>query len=296
MARSQVASDNFNRANGTLGSDWAQLNTNDGELEIISNAVHAPYSNMVYARWVGAGTFDDDQYAEVVMSGFASNNDRLGVAVRCSADTNATRDAYLFYVHDNGGTPAWRLDKVVNGTTTNLANSTAAFVATDLLSMEVEGTTIRVYRNSTQLGSDVTDSALATGKPGVCGYQSGGGLRLDDWTGGDITAGAPTAPGTPTFTLVTTTSATVTYTAGGAGTTQYQYRVNGGSWINNSTALTFDLSSLTPNTLYTIDVQAGNATPDWSASATDSFTTDSAGGTLKAGAMNLLINGQRLYI
>lgn len=146
-------------------------------------------------------------------------------------------------------------------------------------------------------------TTIAGARPGMFGRDSSASPYVFSyWSAGDNEAapvpsgGAPTAPGTPTFTLVTTTSATVTYTAGGAGTTQYQYRVNGGSWINNGTALTFDLSSLTPNTLYTVDVQAGNATPDWSASATDSFTTDSVGGTLKAGALNLLINGQRLYI
>lgn len=118
----------------------------------------------------------------------------------------------------------------------------------------------------------------------VAGAGGGGGGGIDP----------PTTAG---FNTLTETSVNITWGAGGAGTTQYQYRVNGGSWTNTGATQSAALSSLTADTEYLIEIQAGDATPTWSPTVSVQLTTNSAsGGTLKAGAMNLLINGQRLYI
>ncbi|MBK7087314.1 MAG: hypothetical protein IPH53_22835 [Flavobacteriales bacterium] len=118
----------------------------------------------------------------------------------------------------------------------------------------------------------------------VAGAGGGGGGGIDP----------PTTAG---FNTLTATSVNITWGAGGAGTTQYQYRVNGGSWTNTGATQSASLSSLTADTEYLIEIQAGDATPTWSPTVSVQLTTNSAsGGTLKAGAMNLLINGQRLYI
>ena len=91
---------------------------------------------------------------------------------------------------------------------------------------------------------------------------------------------APTAPGTPSFSAITATSATATWTAStdNVGVTGYQYRLNGGTWIDTgSTATTFTITGLTQSTTYTVNIrsrdQAANFSPS---SGTANLTTSSS--------------------
>ena len=69
----------------------------------------------------------------------------------------------------------------------------------------------------------------------------------------------PSAPGTPSFSNITATTATVTWTAPSGSVTSYEYAVNAGAWINTGTTLTANLSGLTSATSYTVEVHAINA-------------------------------------
>ena len=82
----------------------------------------------------------------------------------------------------------------------------------------------------------------------------------------------PGAPGTPSFTSLTPTAATVSWTAASGTITQYQYSVNSGTWTSAGTALTVNLSGLTPVTAYTVQVRAVDVTGAGAASS-GSFTT-----------------------
>src|SRR6185436_2998179 len=91
---------------------------------------------------------------------------------------------------------------------------------------------------------------------------------------------APTAPGTPSFSAITATSAAATWTAStdNVGVTGYQYRLNGGTWIDTgSTATTFTITGLTQSTTYTVNIrsrdQAANFSPS---SGTANLTTSSS--------------------
>jgi hypothetical protein len=92
---------------------------------------------------------------------------------------------------------------------------------------------------------------------------------------------APGAPGTPTFSSVTGTSATATWGAASdnVGVTGYRYSLNGGaSWTNVGLTLTTNLTGLSLGTTYTMYVQAGDAAGNWgSSSGGGSFTTNSYG-------------------
>jgi large repetitive protein len=85
----------------------------------------------------------------------------------------------------------------------------------------------------------------------------------------------PSAPGTPSFSAVTTTTATAAWTAAtdSVGISSYQYSINGGSsWTSAGAALSVNLSGLTTFTTYTLYVRAidnvGNVGPASSASFT----------------------------
>jgi len=92
-------------------------------------------------------------------------------------------------------------------------------------------------------------------------------------TGPDVTA--PTAPGTPMFSSVTGDSAVVSWTAASdnVAVTNYQYQVNGGSWISVGTALSVSLTGLTVSTNYTVSVRALDARSNIGPSSTNSFPT-----------------------
>jgi YD repeat-containing protein len=99
-------------------------------------------------------------------------------------------------------------------------------------------------------------------------------VRASNATGGTGSASntgsfytVPGAPGTPTFTAVTTTSFTVTWAAPSGTVTSYAYSLNGGSWTNVGNVLTKSISGLTSATPYTVQVEAINTGGTSSASS-----------------------------
>ena len=87
---------------------------------------------------------------------------------------------------------------------------------------------------------------------------------------------APSAPGNPTMSAITVTSATATWTAAtdNVGVTGYRYSLNGGSsWTTLGNVLTTNVTGLSPATAYTIQVQARDAAGNWGASGSATFTT-----------------------
>lgn len=100
----------------------------------------------------------------------------------------------------------------------------------------------------------------------------------------DVTA--PSAPGVPSFTAITMTSATVTWTAASdnIGVTGYQYEVNSSGWQTLGNVLTTNLTGLAARTTYTVAVRARDAAGNWGAASSNSFTTpDTAAPSVPAG-------------
>lgn len=201
MARTLIASDDFNRAGPGLGSNWAQLSSGRGDVVINSSTKVTGQFGVLSndhsaARWVGSGTFTDDQYASVKvqsLTSFAGTNDRVGVIVRASADTDANRDYYLATADADSATSTHlvRLSKWVNGTFTQIHSGNATLAENDRLELEAEGTTIRVCINGTAIGGSftVTDSDISTGKPGVA-TAGNASCFGDDWEGGNLSSGS----------------------------------------------------------------------------------------------------------
>jgi hypothetical protein len=204
MPRTSVATDNFNRA--SLGSDWSQINVNEGSIEIHSSTVIRGanvlgLSQRQAARWVGSGSFTDNQYSSLKITniGYWTSNYSIGVMCRASSDTNANRDYYGFDIaaDSSGSTYTTTLYKVVNGSVTTLHAATVTWAINDYVSLEVEGTTLRGCKNGSAIGGSFTqtDSALTTGVPGVTGSASSSAeVTGDDWEGGNITASSGSSP------------------------------------------------------------------------------------------------------
>lgn len=192
--RTPVAAENGNAA--LSGSNWAQLNTDWGTVQSGSGVISCSASNgdnEGAARWIGAGTFTDDQYAEITLGGLQvlNANFSIGVICRSSADANGARDFYFAQVQatDSGaGVYTSVLGKYVNGTRTELHSASTAWADGDEVSLEVEGTTLRLCKNGAALGGSFTqvDTSLTTGLPGIV---ANGSLPTgDDWVGGNLSA------------------------------------------------------------------------------------------------------------
>lgn len=194
--RTSIATDNFNRAGPALGTDWATLNNLAGnDMEIVASLRVTGISSgtsRAAARWVGAGSFTDDQYSglKITALGFITGDYSIGVICRASADTDTARDFYEVLVLEDSSGPNYttQVNKVVNGTRTALNSASRAWAVNDRVECEAEGTTIRGLKTGVAFFT-VTDSAITTGKPGIAGSSDAtdGHATGDDWDGGNLT-------------------------------------------------------------------------------------------------------------
>lgn len=183
------ATDAFTAANGTALQTYnAAWVINSGALAINTNAVYGNSAgNDSLAHW-GNDTFNADQYAQGTIAAISAGN-WIGVSVR---DAASAMTGYLYY-GDNGNRT---LAKYVNGTYTDLGlYNGGGFTASDLIRLEVSGTTLTSKRNGagdTNTGPQ-TDNSIASGSGGLAAYNNNSGSRLDDWEGGNI-GGDPVPP------------------------------------------------------------------------------------------------------
>ena len=168
------ASDDFNRANGGLGSNWT---VDEGSWSISSNQALAGSATQNTARWTGS-SFTADHYSEAKI---ATAGSEAGVATRV-----ATNQGYLLYARTEP-TGNWELYRYAGGGSyTSIASGSGA-ASGDTFRLESNGSTHKVFRNGVQQGSDINDATFATGGVAI---QTFNVHTLDDWAGGDL--GAPT--------------------------------------------------------------------------------------------------------
>ena len=201
MARSNVVTNYaFSTAGALASPDWQQLRTYDGTVTAAGGVVYTsgyavPGVNSGGARWIGSGTFTENQFSSIVISNLQFEADQVNIAVLVRAsggDDDAagetTRSFYAAFVqYNNPSTYTTVLGRVVSGAWTQLHSAAQAWSNGDRLELEVEGTTLRLCRNGTPLGGSFTqtDSSLSSGAPGIGG--SGGNIaRGDDWTAGNL--------------------------------------------------------------------------------------------------------------
>lgn len=116
-------------------------------------------------------------------------------------------------------------------------------------------------------------SATYTNGTTIAYHYDASGNRTDAVVTVDTTK--PSAPGTPTFSNITATTATASWgqATDNVGITGYSYQLNGGTWSLFSPALTVNLSGLTNGTHYVLGVRAQDAASNIGPIATGAFTT-----------------------
>ena len=182
-ALAATASDNFNRANGSLGPNWT--NISDGGLAIASQAVAGTASAGVSGDIWTAATFTGNQYSQVaVTSTQLTGGQWIGPMVRAQ---NGGKSAYVGIYKWNNGSPELQLFKRSgsNGSVWTQLGGTynsGALAAGTQLQVKATGSTIAFLQNGVQRIS-ATDTSLTGGAPGIMSYGTG---QVDDWAGGDV--------------------------------------------------------------------------------------------------------------
>jgi hypothetical protein len=168
------ATDTFTGSNGTAinASNWTTLL---GSYTIFGNRALGQASIDSLAFWA-ADAFGNDQYAQVEYT--FSYGYYAGPVVRAAA----TR-GYWARVENATTITLYRID---NASSFNLLQTIGSLtVATgDVIKVEAVGTTIRVYQNGIQRGSNQTDATHSSGSGGIASYTDA--AHMDNFEAGNV--------------------------------------------------------------------------------------------------------------
>jgi hypothetical protein len=176
-APTTTGSDDFNRAGGSLGSNWTDIS--DGGLAITSQAVAGTASTGVTGDIRTAETYTSDQYSQVeVTSTQLTGSQWIGPMVRAQ---NGGQDAYVGIYFWNEGSPELMLFERNAGSWTWFGSyNSGPLAAGTQLKLMVVGSTIAFMENGVErIAAGNTD--LSGGAPGII---ASGTAQADNWSGG----------------------------------------------------------------------------------------------------------------
>ena len=182
--------DDFNRANGSLGPNWTDVS--DGGLAIVSQAAAGTASAGVTGDIRTAESYTSDQYSQVaVTSTQLTGGQWIGPTVRAQS---GGQSAYVGIYYWNNGHPVLLLFKRSGGSWTQLGSTytSGALAAGTQLQVQAVGSAISFLQNGVQRIS-ATDTSISGGAPGVMSYGTG---QVDNWSGGTATSTTYTVGGT----------------------------------------------------------------------------------------------------
>lgn len=248
---SVLATDNFNRSNGTLGANWTTV-SGQGSLNVQGNVCQVVSVGSDAYAFYNAATWPNDQWSQIKLTTLNSSSVAAGALVRTASAANSF---YSGMANGNfGASKTIDFIKYVAGTRTVKASTTATIATGDQLYIEAQGTTVIVKLNGSTIITN-TDTSLASGSAGAgsfvdAGAQSDG--QLDDWQGGDFGGGTTTIGNTRAL------SYDIYGTVGNSRALSF----NIAGLVGNARSLSFDLYATIGNTRalsFDIYTAAGNS-------------------------------------
>lgn len=187
----ELASDAFAGTGADLGANWTPVHNT---FKRVSD--HAEPTSLLSdacEMYDGGITWPDDQYAQVTVSGTGSSGNNfvgIGVALRCS--TAGGQNYYRVIADPGAAVDSVSVTKRVAGVSTDIgASINVSWANGDILKAEIVGFDITIYKNGSQIGVRTdAGSSLASGKAGVAYSSTITAAQLDDWSAGDMVAGA----------------------------------------------------------------------------------------------------------
>src|SRR4029077_12207922 len=180
MQAGPAAGDNFNRADGGLGVNWANLP--EGGVTIASSQVVGTHSGSSSGSYRIDGSYKNDQYSEITVT-----SSPLSIWVAPTVRAQSSGNLYAGFYYNNAGTYTLVIYKRVGGAWVQLGNSyvigSTPLAAGTKLRLVVSGTTLAFMQNGAERLT-ATDSGISSGAPGiVIGSNTD---TLDDWSGGNV--------------------------------------------------------------------------------------------------------------
>jgi hypothetical protein len=186
---STPGADDFNRADGSLGSSWTA--TSDGAMSI-SNQMVIGTAGQSTGDIRTAETYSSDQYSQIeVTSTQLTGTQWIGAAVRMQ---NSGQSGYVGIYTWNSGSPQLQLYVRNAGNWSQLGSyNSGALAAGTQLRLVAVGNTIALMQNGVQRIA-VSDSSFNGGAPGI---MANGAATGDNWagqnTGFQVTPGSTTS-------------------------------------------------------------------------------------------------------
>ena len=173
------ASDNFNRADGPLGSNWTTVPGTSAP-KIVSDILRAGTPGALNSAYWSASTFSNDQFAQASLPNSSGTQYGPGIAVRLSG----SKGYFLWYGNSSNTVSLWRMDSSSSWTQLAQSPSLTLSPSSDVWKIQAVGSTISGYQNG-NLVVQATDTNIKSGSPGVWMYYSSN--QLDNWSGGNVT-------------------------------------------------------------------------------------------------------------
>ncbi len=253
-ASATTASDNFDRADGVLGSNWTTV-SGTGAPKIVSNTLRVRTAGALSSAYWSASTFSSDQFAQASLPNSSGTQYGPGIAVRLSG----SKGYFLWYGNSSNTVSLWRMDSSSSETQLKQSASLTVSPSSDVWKIQAVGSTISGYQNG-KLVVQATDTNIKSGSPGVWLYYSSN--QIDNWSGGNVT--------TSTYPIGGTVS-------GLSGTVVLQDNGGDDLSVSASGAFTFG-TGLTSGSAYSVTVKTNPAGQTCSV-ANGSGTVGSAGVT-----------------
>lgn len=173
-----IVSDNFNRGDGPLGSNWIDIGGVGGSAAIASNEVVANGMRM----YVWNGTFSQSQFAQHRLTANVTSED-FGVMVRCPG---SGLTGYYFY--QKYSSFPFELGYFSDGAWHLLSSQTGGtFSAGDTLRIEATGSNpvhIVCYHNGKPIITYDDSTVRLSGS--YVGFMGWSNVHMDDWSGGEL--------------------------------------------------------------------------------------------------------------
>jgi hypothetical protein len=171
-----VTGDNFARADGGLGANWAAMT--DAPMTISSQTVVGTGGGYSGEIWTGSA-FSGNQYSQITITAALSGNQWVGPSVRAQ---NGGQDLYTGVYWANGGSPMLGIYKRAGGSWAMLTQlATAPLAVGSTLKLEAVGSTLALLVNGTERVTAYDPVTLTGGAPGIV---DNGNAAADNWSGG----------------------------------------------------------------------------------------------------------------
>jgi hypothetical protein len=182
IPRVVTATDNFNGADGAIGGTWTT--GFDSPMVIASQQAKGSVGG-TWTESLQSGTYGNDQWSEVQITGQPIPADWIGASVRTQ---NNGQDLYRFIYFNNAGSYELRLGKRISGTATTLVTLSLGTTPLPLgttVAISVQGSTLLLWVNGALANTTTDTSILGGGTPGIIAF--GTTASVDNWRGGEIT-------------------------------------------------------------------------------------------------------------